>query len=211
MKKSIRYLIYGLRIKWQSVSLFITSAYSKVVFILSGVSLGHGCKFFGKTFTKLHPDSTINIGKNCTFRSSFSSNTIGLKQKCFLSTGRGSYLSIGDDCGLSGTVISVEESVIIGERVFFGANVTICDSDRHPIAPILRAQGDKGDIAPVCIENDVWIGMNSIVLKGVRIGNGAVIGANSVVNKDIPPNVIAAGVPAKVIRNIEEMADNDNL
>ncbi|MBL0710395.1 MAG: acyltransferase [Colwellia sp.] len=211
MKKLIRYIIYGVGIKWQNTSLFVNSAYSKAIFNLRGVSIGHGCKFFGKTFTKFHPDSIINIGSNCTFRSSFSSNTIGLKQKCFLSAGRGAYLFIGDDCGLSGTVISAEKSIIIGERVFCGANVTICDSDRHPIDSILRAKGGKGDVAPVCIENDVWIGMNSVVLKGVSIGKGTVIGANSVVNKDIPANVIAAGVPAKVIRNIEDMSDNDNL
>jgi acetyltransferase-like isoleucine patch superfamily enzyme len=55
---------------------------------------------------------------------------------------------------------------------------------------------------PVIIEDDVFIGVNSMVLKGVRIGAGSLIGAGSVVTKDIPPGVIAAGVPAKVIRVI---------
>lgn len=211
MKKLTRLVIYAIRVKSQDVSLFFNSIFSKVIFVLSGVDIGHGCKFYGKVFTRFHPNSSIKIGRKCTFRSSFSSNTIGLKQKCYLSTGRGSSLIIGDDCGLSGTVINVAKNIHIGSRVFCGANVTICDSDRHPLNAGLRILGHKGDLASVVIEDDVWLGMNSVVLKGVTIGKGAVIGANSVVNKDIPSNTIAAGVPAKIIKTINKEADNENL
>ncbi len=74
---------------------------------------------------------------------------------------------------------------------------------RHAIDPEQRSQG-IGTSAPIAIEENVWLGANVTVCGGVTIGAGAVIGAGSVVNHDIPANVIAAGVPCKVIRQITE-------
>jgi acetyltransferase-like isoleucine patch superfamily enzyme len=209
MKKLIKYSFFGIHKILQRLNTFISSGFMKLTFFLYDVTSGKRLKFFGITHIRFHPQSTVIIGDDCTFRSSFSSNTIGLKQKCFLSANKGANLIIGNSCGLSGVVISVEKNIVIGNRVFFGANVTICDSDRHPIDSKLRLQGFKGDIAPVHIHDDVWIGMNSVVLKGVTIGKGTVVGANSLVNKNLPENVIAAGSPAKIIKYIR--ADDANL
>jgi len=88
----------------------------------------------------------------------------------------------------------VFERVSIGRDVAISENVTIRDSDNH------RIEGSASPTtAPSTIGDHVWIGINSTILKGVTIGNGAVIGANSLVTRDVPPGALAAGVPARVL------------
>jgi maltose O-acetyltransferase len=84
--------------------------------------------------------------------------------------------------------------------------VVICDGDHHPLSAQSRAEGKAGSSAPVHIADDVWLGMNVVVLKGVSIGAGAVIAANALVNSDIPSGAIAAGVPAKVVGWVQQEA-----
>ena len=89
--------------------------------------------------------------------------------------------------------ICCAERIEIGERVAIATNVTIRDNDSHII------DGKKGS-APVIIGNHVWIGTKAIILKGVKIGDGAVIAAGAVVTKDVPAKCLAAGVPAKIVK-----------
>ncbi|MCI5822580.1 MAG: sugar O-acetyltransferase [Pararoseburia sp.] len=92
--------------------------------------------------------------------------------------------------------------VYVGDKVMFGPNVTIATAN-HPIEPGLRdrmLQYNKD----VHIENNVWIGANTVIVPGVTIGENAVIGAGSVVTKDIPANVVAVGNPCRVLREIGE-------
>lgn len=168
-----------------------------------GVSTGSGHRYFGLLLLRRHPSAVMQIGRNAVFRSSPSSNTIGLNRSCYLSADDGAGLFIGDDCGFSATVISAGCSIRIGNRVMCGANVTITDSDRHPLSAATRHAGQAGAKAAVVIEDDVWLGMNVVVLKGVTIGKGAVIAANSVVSQNIPPFSLAAGVPARVLPSME--------
>jgi galactoside O-acetyltransferase len=93
-------------------------------------------------------------------------------------------------------------TVTIGDGVLIAPNVTISDTG-HPVHPELRKSGEMFSF-PVTIGNNVWIGSNVAINPGVTIGDNAVIGAGSVVTKDIPPNVVAAGVPCRVIREINE-------
>jgi acetyltransferase-like isoleucine patch superfamily enzyme len=89
-----------------------------------------------------------------------------------------------------------------------GGNCQIMDSDGHPLWPLSARRhypGIEYD-APVDIGDDVYIGLNVLILKGSSIGNGAVIAAGSVVTGMIPPNCLAAGVPAKVIRPLDDQA-----
>jgi acetyltransferase-like isoleucine patch superfamily enzyme len=112
---------------------------------------------------------------------------------------------IGDDCGMNGGVICACEKVEIGNSVLIGANVLIADTDFHPLSVAERQRdGQAGAVRPIVIEDNVFIGANVIVLKGVRIGRGSVIGAGSVVASDIPPDVIAAGNPARPLRSLSE-------
>ena len=92
--------------------------------------------------------------------------------------------------------------VFIGDRVMIGPNVTIATA-AHPIDPSLRARALQYNL-PVHIGSDVWIGAGAIVLPGVTIGDGCVIGAGSVVTRDIPAGVVAVGSPCRVLRPISE-------
>jgi acetyltransferase-like isoleucine patch superfamily enzyme len=123
-------------------------------------------------------------------------------------------ICIGKRVFMNGNLIAAK-SIEIGDDVMISWNVTIVDHNSHSISFSLRSEdvvnwrlGKKDwtnvKIAPVKISNKVWIGLNSIILKGVTIGEGAVVGAGSVVTKDIPAWAIVAGNPARVIREIPE-------
>jgi len=143
--------------------------------------------------------SHINIGQNCRFLSRTTSNLIGINHRCIISTLKeDAQLIIGESCGFSGTTIGCFKYIKLGNFVRCGANTLITDSDWHEDDP--RA----GDSKSVVIEDNVWLGYGAIVLKGVTIGRNSVIGAGSVVTKDIPANVIAAGNPCRVVRTMDE-------
>ena len=169
------------------------------------ITLGRGCRFYGLPIFRRIPESTIKAGARCKFLSASWINFAGINHPCILATlGEGAIISIGDDCGFSGVSIGAGVSVTIGDRVMVGANASISDTDWHPVDPVRRAAGEQGTMSPVCIEDDVWLGANVVVLKGVTIGKGTTVAANSVVTKSIPPRVIAAGVPARVIKQIPD-------
>lgn len=98
------------------------------------------------------------------------------------------------------TILDINE-VHIGDNVMIGPNTTITTVG-HPLSPEKRRR-HLGQASEIKIGNDVWIGANVTVLPGVNIGNNVVVGAGAVVTKDIPDNSLAVGVPAKVIREIE--------
>jgi acetyltransferase-like isoleucine patch superfamily enzyme len=117
-----------------------------------------------------------------------------------LGAGPGGRISLGDYCLVSpGVRISAEQSIEIGDNVMLAANVYISDSDWHGIYNRIRPFRCA---KPVVIENNVWLGERVIVNKGVTIGENSVVGAGSVVTKDIPANTVAAGNPARVIKII---------
>ena len=92
--------------------------------------------------------------------------------------------------------------VIIGSRTLFGPNVQVYTAT-HPLNPMERSSGLEF-AKPIVIGEDVWIGGSAVICPGVTIGDGTTIGAGSVVTKDIPSTVFAAGNPCKVIRNLEQ-------
>lgn len=91
--------------------------------------------------------------------------------------------------------------IFVGDAVMFGPNVTVATAG-HPIDPVLRREGLQYN-ADVHIEDNVWIGAGAILLPGVTVGENSVIGAGSVVTRDIPANVVAVGNPCRVLRPIE--------
>jgi acetyltransferase-like isoleucine patch superfamily enzyme len=101
---------------------------------------------------------------------------------------------IGNNSGFSGTVVGAFKFIKIGRNVKCGANTLITDSDWH------LEDSRSGEPEEVIIGDNVWLGVNVIVLKGVTIGNNSVIVAGSVVTKSIPPNVLAAGNPCKIVK-----------
>jgi acetyltransferase-like isoleucine patch superfamily enzyme len=124
---------------------------------------------------------------------------------CWLTLAPEATIAIGEGCFLNrNTMLAAVERIEIGDHVMFANGCFVGDGDhRHddPGVPVTW-QGFEPR-GPVRIGDNVWFGVNCVVTGGVAIGDRAVIGANSVVTRDIPPGVIAAGAPAKVIREIE--------
>ena len=124
---------------------------------------------------------------------------------CWLTFGPGAEIHIGRECFLNrGTMLAAADRIEIGDYVMFANGCFVGDAaHRHddPHEPITRQGFETG--RPVRIGSNVWFGVHCVVTPGVEIGDRAVIGANSVVTKDVPAGTIAAGVPAKVIRELE--------
>jgi acetyltransferase-like isoleucine patch superfamily enzyme len=115
----------------------------------------------------------------------------------------GAVIEIGKNFAMTGGSLVAANRITIGNDVNIGANSTVIDTDFHPLDPIERRQKPQSsETAAIVIENDVFIGMNCIILKGVTIGQNSVIGAGSVVTRNVPPDVIVAGNPAKIIRSL---------
>lgn len=143
----------------------------------------------------------IGIGFKCNNK--VTSNSIGLIQPCVFNIGNpNSKLVIGNNVGISGSTICATKSVIIGNNVLIGSGCIITDTDAHPINWLDRREGrdDLKAVDPVVIGDDVFIGARCIILKGVTIGDRAVIGAGSVVCRDVPSDCVVGGNPAKIIK-----------
>lgn len=112
-------------------------------------------------------------------------------------------LVIGDDVFLNGGVsIEAWREVRIGSNVLMAPYASIVDDDLHEVEA-----GSRRDKGPVVVGDNVWLGRNVAVLPGVRIGDGSVVGANSVVSRDIPAGCFAAGAPARAIRKLDHAPD----
>jgi acetyltransferase-like isoleucine patch superfamily enzyme len=116
-----------------------------------------------------------------------------------------SIIQIGDESLLHGTIIHSRDSVIIGKNCMFGPGVVILDNDSHntSIDPTIRRTG-KIVALPVIIGNNVWVGMHTIIMKGVHIGDNSIIASGSVITKDVPPNQLFGGNPASFLKNLEK-------
>lgn len=122
-----------------------------------------------------------------------------------LSIGQSAYLSIDRNSYITdGSRIAAQNSIIIGSNCAISFGVTIFDDDGHGF-------GLPPYSAPIVIEDDVWIGCNVIVLKGVKIGKGSVVAAGSVVNKSCPPHSLLAGVPARIVREGVHWTDRSRI
>ena len=178
------------------------SLYSRMKCSIWKIHLGKNCLFWGNMHFGRAPQSDIIVGDECRFRSASWSNMVGINRPCILCTLRGgAKIKIGKRSGFSGTVISAAQSIEIGDDVLCGANVTITDTDWHHIDRAMEGK-ENAPCAPVVIGDNVWLGLNVTILKGVSIGKGSVIAPYSVVTKDIPEGVLAGGQPAKVIKKI---------
>jgi acetyltransferase-like isoleucine patch superfamily enzyme len=108
------------------------------------------------------------------------------------------------------TQISVECKVEIGNNCLIAGETAIFDNNSHSISYENHRKMSKDDIAPIIIHDNVWIGLRSLILKGVTIGEGAVVAAFSVVTKDVPAMTLVAGNPAKIIKKID-ISKNDSF
>jgi hypothetical protein len=105
------------------------------------------------------------------------------------------------------TSFSIARCISIGEDVYVASGVKFLDSPGHPVDPARRRAKmppDLEEVKPIRIGNNVWIGMDAIILPGVVVGDGSVVGTRSVVTADVPKYCVVGGAPARVIRHLEE-------
>ncbi len=184
---------------------------ARLYFALHGVRWRQGWRIYGLPLIQRQAGSQISAGDHLQIRSWLGSNPLGPNHRVILATrSPHARLTLGDRVGLTGTTLVAEGAIDIGHRVRFGANTTVVDTDFHPLDLKERlVQPTSGETAPVVVEDDAFIGMSVLILKGSHIGRGAVIGAGSVVSGTIPPYVVAAGNPARVVRELERPVLND--
>ena len=146
----------------------------------------------------------IVIGDNFYMSSGEHINPISSNlQASFFTDSPNAKIRIGDNVGMSSTRIWIHKELTIGNNVKIGGGVLLIDTDCHPIDFSTRRNSNDGTCsAPIVIEDDVWIGAQSIILKGVTIGARSIIGAGSVVTKSIPADCIAAGNPCKILKTL---------
>lgn len=133
---------------------------------------------------------TLTVGKNAELNVDYFRSYGG----AYISVAPNAKLTLGSGFINNNSKISCFKKITVGEGVKISEDVLIRDSDNHTII------GGKEKTAPIHIGNHVWIGAKAIILKGVTIGNGAVIAAGAVVTKDVPANALVGGVPAKIIK-----------
>lgn len=178
--------------------------YIRLLFACHGIRWQPRWRIWGMPIIQRYRGSRIELGEGLLLRSWPSSNPLAPNHPVVLATRSAQALiRVGRDVGMTGATIVAAERIEIGDRVFVGANATIVDTDFHPLDPETRQRDVlAGEHRPVVLEDDVFVGMNSLILKGVRIGRGAVIGAGSVVTKNVPPGVVVAGNPARITRRL---------
>lgn len=177
------------------------------------IELGSNVIFKKRPLIQLHPLAKLIIGDNVTINSDNYGYHVNMHSPAKLMADRpNAIIKIGSNTRFHGSCIHAYEYVEIGKNCLIAANCQIMDGNGHHASfeNVENRINTTGEIKQVVIEDNVWLGTGVIVLPGVRIGNGSIIGANSVVENDIPPMSIAKGVPAKVVKSFyKEKLNND--
>lgn len=178
-------------------------------------NLGKRAMVCNHLYLDIHPYSHVKIGDYFIFTSGECINPLCRTQRgCIVAERAESVIEIGHHVGMSSPCLWAKQCISIGNYVNIGGDCIIMDSDAHNLDWRIRDSGEMfsatetldghtAKCAPIVIEDHVLIGARSIILKGVTIGEGSVIGAGSVVVKDIPAHSIAAGNPCRVIKRLE--------
>lgn len=204
-----KYGIYNLGLLCADIFLerTLTCAYGllfRLQCLILRVRCGPKSNVFGLCIIRKHPLSQVRFGRGITLNSSsWRSSTANCSPCKFRTFHPAAKIIIGDRVGMNGTaIVARSKSIQIGNNTIIAPNVTILDSDFHiPWPPERRYNTSENEIdKDVTIHDDVWIGMNTIILKGVTIGKNSIISAGSVVVHDIPENCLAGGVPARVLK-----------
>lgn len=179
---------------------FSNYVHNELLFKVKNVSYKTKPQINGKL--NIFRNGSIHFGENIIINSGASYNPIGGDTRTILSVTKGAVLSIGNNTGFSNTTIVCKEKITIGSFVKIGGSVKIYDTDFHALDYSARSESatDVGITKPVEIKNHAFIGAHCIILKGVVIGEKAIIGAGSVVTKSVPSEEIWGGNPAKFIK-----------
>ena len=185
---------------------------NRIYFRCLGVHVGHNMRVFNRILYQ--GPGKVYIGDNLVFRSGDGLNALSRNIRGMIFTETNGVIRIGNNVGISSACLWAKNEIFIGDNVNIGADCLIMDTDAHPHDVLQRRREYCKSVgeteykkcilsAPIIIEDDVWVGARCQILKGVHIGSRSIIAAGSVVNKDIPSDVIAGGVPCKVIKSLK--------
>lgn len=185
--------------------LYIQNRYKQVFF-------SENINILGKLpYFKTPKNGRVKFGNNVVLNSDFSNTNTALTFRCKFVTGYEGKITVGDNTMFNGVCVVSYKEVEIGKNCQIASSTIIADTDFHPVDPIEREKQVTGNKflflsvknAKIKIGNNVWIGWNSTILKGVTIGDNSIVAAGSVVTSgQYPANSIIAGNPAKVVKNI---------
>lgn len=184
----------------------LSSYWNLFRFRMYGVEYGKHCIVHGKLYINLFPTAKLKIGDNLYFSSGWGINALCANRRGMVYATENATITIGNNVGMSSTVLWAHKSITIGNHVKIGGNCILIDTDSHNKDYMIRRgqYTDWGVAEPIVIEDDAFIGMNCLILKGVTIGARSIIAAGSVVTKSIPADCIAGGNPARVIKSLKE-------
>lgn len=171
---------------------------------MKGIECHPGVTFLGRPMMSRSDGAEIILHEGVRVCSAPRSNRLGCPQPSVLrAMASGARLELGKNVGISSAVICAGKSIVIGEGTIMGSGAMILDNDFHlPEGEWGWGNGYVQTARPVVVGRGVFIGGRAIVLKGVTIGDRAVIGAGAVVTRDVPPGMIAAGNPARILRPV---------
>jgi acetyltransferase-like isoleucine patch superfamily enzyme len=198
----LRWLVDAAGVASATLSIRFWTAVAWLRLRAHGAEVGQGLSVRGPIRLHCHRTGRIRIGRRCRIQSGFAGNAVGGGSRMAFWVGRGASLTIGDDAGLSNSTIVCLREVTIGDHVFLGGDSKVYDTDFHSLDADERERpGNRGArTAPIVIGSHVFVGGHSILLKGVDLGEGAIIGAGSVVRGRVPGGALWAGNPAGPVR-----------
>lgn len=172
------------------------------VFYGNQIELKKGCSIDIKTKILIHNQGLLSIGLGSILRSNSMGYHAGMPFNCtILIDVSGASIKIGDNVRINGAYIHSQKEIQIGSNCVIASGVNILDSNGHVVNSLNRTIG-RDNPESISIGSNVWIGLNSIILKGTIIGDNSIIGAGSVVQGVFPSNVIIKGNPGVIIRSI---------
>ena len=178
---------------------------TRFVFLINGVNFST-FNSIGWPFVNVQIGGKCDLGRDLTMNNRFFSNPIGRFSRCSIVVGPKGNLLVGRNVGMSSCSIVCHEKIVIGNNVNLGGNVVIYDTDFHSLnaADRIDVKVDQQNTQrrQVVLYDGVFVGAHVTILKGVTIGENSIIGAGSVVTKDVPPNEVWAGNPAKFVRKL---------
>jgi acetyltransferase-like isoleucine patch superfamily enzyme len=196
--KAINKICYYIR-KSQWIIAFFKLKFNQVQFFSD-------FKSYGIPIMEISLGAKVSIGNYFRMNNGLLNNKIGRQQPCFFIVKKKGELIIGNNVGISATAIVCWNKIEIGDNVRIGGGTVIYDTDFHSLNFRDRIPSseiyDHIKTAPIFIKENVFIGAHCTILKGVTIGKNSIVGACSVVTKNIPDNEVWGGNPAKFIRNI---------
>lgn len=182
----------------------VTKLYTQFLKFQNNVEIGTNTKVYYRSviFNKSKQGGGIKIGQDCIIGRSAIGYHAGMPfYTALLNDGNGSHITIGDRCRLNGVYVHAHNSIVIGNNCVFASGISIIDSNGHELYSKDRTIG-RDTSKPISIGNNVWIGLNSIILKDTTIGDNSVVAAGSVVKGHYPANSLIKGNPAIVVKNL---------